>query len=70
MKNLAQLLSTGSASSRHLALFPVLESGNILVLMTCLWVYLLYYGSLFFFCICIYTYPVTMWSQLGTVLSM
>jgi len=49
MKNLAQLLSTGSASSRHLALFPVLESGNILVLMTCLWVYLLYYGSRFFF---------------------
>jgi ABC-type siderophore export system fused ATPase/permease subunit len=63
MKNLAQLLSTGSASSRHLALFPVLET---LVLMTCLWVYLLYYSSRFF-CVCIYTYPVTMWSQLGTV---
>ena len=49
MKNLVQLLSTGSASSRHLAFFPVLESGNILVLMTCLWVYLLYHGSRFFF---------------------
>ena len=48
MKNLVLLLSTGSASSRHLAFFPVLDSGNILVLMTCLWVYLLYHGSRFF----------------------